>query len=914
MTPRRSHLSLDGPWDFELAGRGGSRTIAVPGPWQAQFPDLRGASGMAHYRRRFALPADWHGREVAVRFGAVNYFCRVRLNGVSIGEHEGGYLPFEFVLPAGTLKPENDLDVDVVLPTSDGAAYPEWPLTEVPHGKQSWYGPIGGIWQSVALEARDRRHIRHIAISAALSGIVHADVMLSSGPADAMLRGEIIDPKGRRVVGGYWDLDGAQALLHLDVPRPRPWSPDSPNVYKLCIELWIDGTIVDVVTETFGFRTIEARDGKLFLNGEPLYLRGALDQDYYPAGIATPPSTAFLKDQVRKAKALGLNCLRCHIKVPDPRYLEVADRLGMLVWCELPSVGQFTPASARRMRETLAGMLDRDGNHPSIIAWTIINEDWGTRLVEDADHRLWLRETYEWLKAQDPSFLVVDNSACNPNFHVRTDINDFHYYRSLPERRAEWDKLTEEFAGRPAWTFSPHGDAVETGKEPLIVSEFGTWGLPRPRALAEVDGSEPWWLETGGFWGEGAAYPHGVEGRFATLHLDRTFGSFDRFIEDVQWHQFRNLKYQIESIRARASIAGYVITEFTDVHWEANGLLDMARNPRVFHDRFGAINADTVIVPLLDRYSAWRGGSIRIRLVLATGRDPIPAGSHLVWALEGQSGTIELGPILPSSAAVVSELAIDVPPAGGSTSASIAFRLDGPDGAQLASNTADLVLFARRTEPMASVHCADEEMAARLAGLGYRLAGPDQAPVTVARAIDADMVEAIRTGRHCLLLVDGTSRATLRSDPLPREQPFMAIVDADPGMPAAPHHFFPGLGVVDRQRTMWRGDWISTFGWLRRTGAFATVPGGPIHDLAFDRVVPRLVLTGFQSWEYEARVHAGVIVGWVHKPAVTIGERSFGKGKLAVTTFRLCEDAPGADPLATTLFDALIETAGSRGL
>lgn len=909
MTPQRSLLSLDGAWQFKLAGRGEWRTIAVPGAWQVQFPDLRGASGTAHYRRRFTVPADWHQREVAIRFGAVNYFCHVRLNGVSIGEHEGGYLPFEFVLPAAALKPESDLDVEVVLPTSDGAAYPEWPLTEVPHGKQSWYGPIGGIWQSVALEARDRRHIRHVAVSAKLSGIVHADVMLSSAPAEAILRGEIIDPKGRIVVAGYWDLDGPQAFPHFDVPRPRPWSPDSPNIYKLRVELWIEGIVVDAITERFGFRTIEGRDGKLFLNGEPLYLRGALDQDYYPAGIATPPSTEFLKDQLRKAKALGLNCLRCHIKVPDPRYLEVADRLGMLIWCELPSVGQFTAASAKRMRETLAGMLDRDGNHPSIVAWTIINEDWGTRLVEDADHRCWLRETFAWLKARDPSRLVVDNSACNPNFHVQTDINDFHYYRSLPERREEWDELTDEFAGRPAWTFSPHGDEVETGKEPLIVSEFGTWGLPQPRALAEADGSEAWWLETGGLWGEGAAYPHGVEGRFAALHLDRAFGSFDRFIEDVQWHQFRNLKYQIESIRAHPSIAGYVITEFTDVHWEANGLFDMARNPRVFHDRFGAINADTVIVPLLDRYSVWRGGSIRIRLVLATGRDPIPAGSRLTWALEGQSGMIAVGPIPPLSAPHVSDLAIDVPPAGGSTSASIAFRLDGPDGAQLASNTAEVVLFAERTEPTTPVHCADEEIAARLSALGYRLTEPDEAPVTVARAIDADMVDAIRTGRHCLLLVDGTSRATLRSDPLPREQPFMAIVDAEPGMPAAPDHFFPGLGVVDRHGTMWGGDWISTFGWLRRTGAFARIPGGPIHDLAFDRIVPRLVLTGFQPWEYETRIHAGVIIGWVHKPAVTIGERPFGKGKLTATTFRLCGDAPGVDPLATTLLDALIETA-----
>src|SRR6516225_6056899 len=159
MNHRRLHISLDGAWDFWLDGHGTWRTILVPGPWQAQFADLRDASGTTLYRRRFTLPDQWRGREVAIRFGAVNYFCRVRLNGIRIGEHEGGYLPFEFVLPADALAPENEFEVDVVLPTDDGATYPEWPLTEVPHGKQSWYGPIGGIWQSVTLEARDSSHV-----------------------------------------------------------------------------------------------------------------------------------------------------------------------------------------------------------------------------------------------------------------------------------------------------------------------------------------------------------------------------------------------------------------------------------------------------------------------------------------------------------------------------------------------------------------------------------------------------------------------------------------------------------------------------------------------------------------------------------------------------------------------------------
>lgn len=105
-------------------------------------------------------------------------------------------------------------------------------------------------------------------------------------------------------------------------------------------------------------------------------MRGALDQDYYPEGIYTPPSLEFLEDQARKSKELGLNLLRCHIKVPDPRYYDVADRFGLLVWTEIPNIQTFTEKSAKRLLDTMEGILRRDGNHPSIVIWTIINEDW----------------------------------------------------------------------------------------------------------------------------------------------------------------------------------------------------------------------------------------------------------------------------------------------------------------------------------------------------------------------------------------------------------------------------------------------------------------------------------------------------------------------------------------------------------
>ena len=285
--------------------------------------------------------------------------------------------------------------------------------------------------------------------------------------------------------------------------------------------------------------------------------------------------------------------------MPDPRYYAVADRVGLLIWTELPNAGRLTAQARVRAEATLRGILERDGNHPSIFCWTILNENWGTDLVHSAEDRAWLRRTVDWLKAADPDRLVVDNSPIAPSFHLRSDLEDFHFYAAIPDHRRSWDGFVEALAARPAWTYGPGGEVVRTGDEPLLCSEFGNWGLPDPQRLRGADDAEPWWFETGHDWGDGAAYPHGIENRFRAAGLERVFGSLGAFVEAAQWQQYRALKYQIETMRRQPALAGYVITEFTDCHWESNGLLDMRRNPRVFHDAFAAINAETVVVPQL---------------------------------------------------------------------------------------------------------------------------------------------------------------------------------------------------------------------------------------------------------------------------------------------------------------------------
>ncbi|MBW9117140.1 glycoside hydrolase family 2 [Rhizobium cauense] len=902
----RKRMTLDGLWQFKFESDAEWRSISVPSVWQSEFADLHDAFGTGIYRRRFSLPKDWAERDISLHFGAVNYFAEVLVNGQSIGTHEGGYLPFTLTIPRGVLKAENEVEVSVTLPSADATKYPQFPFAEIPHGKQSWYGPLGGIWQSVTLEARDISHIKHATAKADLaSGAVRFDLELSAEAANAEVHVLVHGPDGALEATGK----GVGRTLSVVVPQVKAWSPETPHLYRADISLFVGGAVVDTASVTFGFRTIETRDGQLFLNGAPLYMRAALDQDYYPEGICTPPSLEFLEDQARKAKALGLNTLRIHIKVPDPRYYDVADRIGLLIWTEIPNVQTFTDASARRMRETMEGIVRRDGHHPSIIAWTIINEDWGTRTVENADHRQWLAETYDWLKALDPGRLVTDNSACFPNFHVKSDLNDYHYYRSVPERREEWDDITKQFAGGAAWTYSGLGDAQRRGDEPLIVSEFGVWGLPDPSKVLLEDGSEPFWMETGATWGDGVAYPHGVQKRFGALHLDTVFKNFGSFIEAAQWYQFANLKYEIEVMRAHPTIVGYVITEFTDVHWEANGLLDINRNPRVFHDQFSSINSDIVIVARPSAWSAYAGDVLEVDLSVATGGASIPEGATIRWTY-GYDGERALPATAANAVASAGVVPMQMPDTDGNRTLRIEFEVLS-NGQRLASNVLDIALYAKRSRAnLPSIASRDPALRAFAETLGYPVVEPDKADVNLAHALDESDIEAMRHGARYFVIADGSvpTHRNLRTDIPAGEKLYREMTIDERDMPVGIDQQLPGIGLIAREGTLWRGDWIANFSWIRRAGAFASLPGGPLLDLSFEKVVPHHVMTGFRTFEYAGPVHGGLVIGWVHKPAVTIAERRVGRGNLVATTFRLTSTPAGTDPVAAALFDAMIAT------
>jgi hypothetical protein len=956
----RQRLNLDGPWHFFLDSRqrlsqdtlAGEtpRAIQVPGPWQAQFDDLRDYSGVAWYRRAFdAGDASWGMRVGAIQpptpsaqrpspsymlhFGAVDYHATVWLNGQLLGEHEGGYLPFELDASAALRHDgPNELIVRVADPGADATQFPDFPFAEVPHGKQSWYGPIGGLWQSVYLEQRAATHISRVQATPDVPGQqAHVTIYLNQPAASALnVTLRLTDPSGQASSHDHTLAAGAaQGEFALPIPAPQLWDIGQPNLYRL------EAILADVTTKdqatgadanlsssvpgssstsdsfatTFGMRTIATSpEGQLLLNGRIIYLRGALDQDYYPEMIYTPFSDSEIEAQFAQAMHMGLNCLRTHIKITDPRYYDAADRAGLLIWTELPNWQNLTAAAKQRARATLAGMVERDWNHPSIIIWTIINENWGTELGVNADHRAWLSETYDYLKALDPHRLVVGNSACYGNFHVVTDILDFHNYYAIPDHYRNWREWVQTFASRPDWAFAHSYADVEEwkklredfwkpgprthtpevrskGNEPLIVSEFGNWGLPdMARLRAGYGGNDPWWFETGMEWGDGVVYPHGIDQRFQRYHLDKVFPTLSDLTAASQRMQFTALKYEIEQMRLHPSIVGYVITEFTDVHWECNGLLDMCRNPKIFHDQIGWINADDMIVPEIERAAVWEGQRCEIRLTLSHFSTADLAGARLEWRLDRWpkiGGVFENITCAQGQVAAIGAAAFEAPAVRQGMRARAELRLLDANGAMLAANHQDLYVLPRSAgahSPALRIYAP--ELAAALADLGYQTADAlEQADVALATTMTDALREYVQGGGRVLWLAESAD---------------------------SQQAYLNGLGVAPRAGRGWQGDWASNFNWIRQDRMFQHIATGGTVDFAFADLIPETVIVGMGPAEFEADVHAGLFVGWLHNTVALIAERQIASGRLLISTFQLSQHLHD-HPVARVMLRDLLE-------
>ncbi|MHC4557607.1 MAG: glycoside hydrolase family 2 protein, partial [Planctomycetota bacterium] len=434
---RKNWLNLNGLWEYAIR----SRDQRQPGKFNGQilvpFPIESALSGVMKpvgedsrlwYRRAFEVPRSWQGKRILLHFGAVDWDTTVWINGKEIGSHRGGYDPFNFDI-TDALKEAGPQEVVLSVwdPTNTGYQA---------RGKQVkrpggiWYTAVTGIWQTVWLEPVPGAYIKSIKIVPDIDNklarvvAVCPDTAVGYRVEVEAKDGWFAKAKGKGKAGGE---------IVLNLKTPKLWSPDSPFLYGLKVTLKDSkGKKVDAVSSYFGMRKIEVKKDKaginrLFLNNEPLFQFGPLDQGWWPDGLYTAPTDDALKYDIEVLKKLGCNMLRKHVKIEPDRLYYWCDKLGLMVWQDMPSGDKYiggndpdiqrSPESARQFETELKAMITTFYNHPSIIMWVPYNEGWGQwdtpRIVD-------------LIKKLDPTRLV--NNASGWTDRGVGDVHDIHSY------------------------------------------------------------------------------------------------------------------------------------------------------------------------------------------------------------------------------------------------------------------------------------------------------------------------------------------------------------------------------------------------------------------------------------------------------------------------------------------------------
>ena len=468
---RERWVNLNGLWDYAIVPKETTDVTTYQGKILVPFAVESALSGVGKmvgkenavvYRRAVTLPSSFKNQKVLLHFGAVDWKCDVSVNGVAVGTHTGGYDPFTFDITAALKRSgAQDIKVTVWDPTDEG---PQPRGKQVKSPKSIWYTPVTGIWQTVWLEAVPATYIRNIRLTPDFD---KSNITLA---ADV----EALEP-GDRLKMSVWDgtlkvaeQDTEQPAITIAVPDAKTWSPANPFLYDLRITLVRKGKTIDEVRSYFGMRKISmAPDAngiqRMWLNNRMLFQYGPLDQGWWPDGLYTAPTDEALVFDIRKTKDLGFNMIRKHVKVEPARWYYHCDRLGMLVWQDMPSgdmgnrwdsrpgiIGiatekQRTKESEKIFRDEWKAIMDANMNAPSIVVWVPFNEAWG---------QFKTKEITDWTIAYDPTRLV--NAASGGNFYGAGHIIDLHNY---PE---------------PAM---PAPDLY--GKDQIIVlGEYGGLGLP----------------------------------------------------------------------------------------------------------------------------------------------------------------------------------------------------------------------------------------------------------------------------------------------------------------------------------------------------------------------------------------------------------------------------------------------------
>jgi beta-galactosidase/beta-glucuronidase len=568
---RSEWMCLNGTWEFDFDdSRQGLQSswndtrlkdrIVVPFPYQSTMSGIndKGVHEVVWYSREFEIPSGWHGRDLLLNFGAVDYETMVWINGTEVGHNRGGHVPFFFDIAPYVTSGTNRVTLRVEDKQDPYQPRGKQSTTGVP--RHIDYYCTTGIWQTVWLEPVSSMRIDSLQIVPSVANESLFIRVYLHAPAHLWkLTAEIYDGEVK-VTEVEQDSYRSTIEMTVVIPDGKLWSPEQPHLYDIKLKLFSNGILMDELYSYAGLRSVELRDGWLHLNGQPTYLAMVLDQGYWPESYLAAPSDDALRDDVEWVKKFGFNGVRKHQKIEDPRWLYWCDKLGLLVWSEMANARAWSPQSEEHLIAEWERAVRRDCNHPCIVTWVPVNESMGFPGLQKSHpgQYAFLERITTLTRRLDPERPVIDNDGWE-----HTDITDIcamHDY--TPTAKTLIERYEKTLRGGPlpanAWD----------DEKPMFAR--GSHFRGQPIMLTEI----------GGFLMERTDIPKQQWDLLYTAY-GTTFSPKDFLAKYIDL---------MEGIASLPFIVGFCYTQLTDVEQERNGLLTYDRRLKLDPSEIYQIN------------------------------------------------------------------------------------------------------------------------------------------------------------------------------------------------------------------------------------------------------------------------------------------------------------------------------------
>lgn len=568
---RKDFVCLDGEWKFafDKEDRGliekwyDSKdfplNIRVPFVYQSKLSGINSSDfcEVVWYKRSFNLSENFLNKNIILNFTAVDYECDVWVNSQHAIHHVGGYSSFKVDITELLNDGDNEITLRIV--DRDFAK-------ENIRGKQlwcnddfgCWYKRYTGIWQSVWIEAVSKVHIEKfilrsdidantINLKAELKGFTPNEIL--SADIEIQVNDIKVAKASFDVYNGYINEQISVDCRNFPMRGSEWWSPENPALYQMFITIKNNSNILDEVQTYFGMRKIEASNGRVLLNNFPFYHRSILNQGYYPEGYITAEDDERIISDIKLIKSMGYNAMRVHQKIESPRFLYWCDRLGIVVWEEIPSMYQYRELQAHNIISEMTAIVERDINHPCILTWVLFNESWGVQQVRfDHQQQNFTKGVYYTIKSMDPTRFVVTNDGWQQTDTDLVTLHDYSAYGNEISKRYNSEKYEigeNPVAGPRRFAFA---EGYSYNGQPVMLTEFG-----------------------------GISYAN-----------DGGWGYNDKVKTEEEFlMRFESLTHAIRKI---PYMTGYCFTQFTDVENEQNGLLTIEREPKADLEKIKMIN------------------------------------------------------------------------------------------------------------------------------------------------------------------------------------------------------------------------------------------------------------------------------------------------------------------------------------